>query len=352
MIILKFILSYVIIIAVILPFIPEEEWWVRIFEFPRFQLALIGIGVIVLSLFYFDKNNLHDILVLILVIAATVYQLVLVYPYTFVSPKQVLPASGNSGERNFSIFISNVLQDNRNVNGYLDIIKGSDPDIILALETDYWWRDNLSILKENYPFYCEYPLDNTYGIILFSRLKLVEPEIKFLVEKDIPSIHTWVELKSGETVYLHCLHPEPPTPENKDSDERDAELLIVAKEVKKNDFPSIVAGDLNDVAWSYTTKLFQEISGLLDPRVGRGFYNTFSTGTPIFRWPLDYIFHSVHFKLIKLERLPDFGSDHFPVIAHLSYEPEESSDNKEKHADREDKIEAEEKIEEGLNDKK
>jgi endonuclease/exonuclease/phosphatase (EEP) superfamily protein YafD len=189
-------------------------------------------------------------------------------------------------------------------------------------------------------------------MLLVSRLKLIDPQIRFLVEKDIPSIHTRVELKSGEKIFLHCLHPEPPIPRNKDSDERDAELLIVAKEVKAKDEPTIVAGDLNDVAWSYTTKLFQQISGLLDPRVGRGFYNTFSTKTPFFRWPLDYVFHSKHFKLIGLQRLPEFGSDHFPVIIHLIYEPEQKNTQHEKQADEDDKKEAEEKIEEGINNNK
>jgi hypothetical protein len=79
---------------------------------------------------------------------------------------------------------------------------------------------------------------------------------------------------------------------------------------------------LNDVAWSRTTKLFQKMSGLLDPRVGRGFFNTFHAHIPLLRFSLDHIFHSSEFRVRKLKVLADVGSDHFPVFVELSLEPE------------------------------
>ncbi|WP_407867160.1 endonuclease/exonuclease/phosphatase family protein [Phyllobacterium phragmitis] len=81
------------------------------------------------------------------------------------------------------------------------------------------------------------------------------------------------------------------------------------------------AGDLGDVAWSHTTRLFQRISGTLDPRRGRGMFRTFQARYPLFRWPLDHIFHHAPYTLVHLQRLRDIGSDHLPVLAELNHRP-------------------------------
>lgn len=343
---LLLVLSLVFIVATALPFIRSDEWWIRMFDFPRTQIALGGLCTAVLLLWSRGLQGGVETAAFILLVLCISYQGYKMYPYTPLASPQVLTSNQQRPGARFSLLIANVLQENRNVNEYLQIVQAADPDILLTMETDAWWAGQLAVLDDKYPDTVKYPLENCYGMLLHSGLKLRNAAIKFLVEEDIPSIHTEVELASGEVIALHCLHPRPPhPPTDQDATERDAELLIVGKEVAATEAPTLVAGDLNDVAWSHTTKLFQKISQLLDPRIGRGMYNTFNAKIPFVRWPLDHVFHSNHFKLVKLERLSSFGSDHFPVYIELEYEPAAKRQQPAPRADQEEREEAEEKIE-------
>jgi endonuclease/exonuclease/phosphatase (EEP) superfamily protein YafD len=219
--------------------------------------------------------------------------------------------------------------------------------VVLAVETDAWWQDQLAALEADYPHTVKRPLDNLYGMHLYSRLPLIDPQVHCLVEDDVPSIHTGVRLRDGRQVQLHCVHPAPPSPtENPRSAERDAELLLVAKSLDKPPRAVVVMGDLNDVAWSATTRLFQRIGALLDPRIGRGMFSTFHARYPFLRWPLDHVFCSPDFTVVSLARLPDIGSDHFPIEVVLRLEPDAPDAHQRPRAGAEAHRVAEEKIDE------
>jgi endonuclease/exonuclease/phosphatase (EEP) superfamily protein YafD len=347
----KFVLlaiGVLMILATVLPFLRKDEWWVRIFDFPRLQITLIT-AVVIAAYLPFRGDSVVENGFLVALIVCLLYQGYMMFPYTRLSPKQVQWSKKATRESSFSLLFANVLIENRNAARLKEIIRECDPDLILTAETDQWWGEQLKEFDRTHPYAVAQLQDNSYGMLLQSRLELINPEIKFLVQDDIPSIHTRVKLRSGKEVELRGLHPRPPVPEEDGrSTERDAELLIVGKEVKGKKDPIVVLGDLNDVAWSRTNNLFQDISGLLDPRIGRGFYHTFHAKYPLIRFPLDHFFHSNHFRLVDLRRLPYFGSDHFPVYIELSYEPDAEKEQEELHADQSQKKEAEEKIEEAV----
>lgn len=345
--IILYVLGYFIIIVSLVPLIRNDNWVFRIFEYPRAQKLFINAVLVLLFVFAADWDDNHSLIFLTLLVMNMGYLFYQVYPYTFLAKRQLKGLKNPEDGKHFKLLISNVYQDNRMVDKCLECIRKHEPDIIVLVETDAWWRSQLSPLDNDYPYRVLEPLENTYGMMLYSKLELIEPKVKFLIEEGIPSIHTRVRLPSGDIFVLYCLHPQPPVPqENPRSTERDAEILTIGKEAKASKLPVIVAGDLNDVAWSYTTELFMKVSGLLDPRRGRGFFNTFHANHWFLRWPLDHVFCSKHFQLTNLKRLPAMGSDHFPILVELGLCIEDMGENKKEqlHADPEEMAQAEEKI--------
>lgn len=323
--VLLIMLTGVALLATVLPWLPSKQWYVRIFDYPRLQTFFMGILALVLYAVVYFKRNSTNYLFLVLLVGIIGIQGYKAFPYTLLGTQQVKwSEQGPADTTSVSLFICNVLQTNTAYDQVVARINEYDPDLIITTETDSNWQKGLSEIESRYPNRIAIPLPNTYGMHLYSRLPLDNAQVRYLLEPDIPSIRTRVQLRSGEWVHLFILHPRPPVPgEETDSKERDAEIIMVGREARKETDGVIVAGDFNDVAWSETTELFQEISGFLDPRRGRGFYSTFHAKYPIFRWPLDHLFHSSHFKLLNLERAEKVNSDHFPMYVKLSYEPKE-----------------------------
>ena len=330
--------------------LPLDHWWVRAVDFPRIQILILGLVSLVGLLLLTPQWQMGEIVLLIALVAAIAFQLWMVLPYTRLWKKEVRQAKVMSDPVQVKLMVSNVLTPNNNTQALVDLVQQRQPDILITLESDKKWEKALSVIEPDYPYNVKVPLDNLYGMHLYSKLELIDPEVKYLLIDDIPSIHTQLRLSNGKVIWLYCLHPMPPSPTEADkSTTRDAELLMVGRHIKQNNQTARLAGDLNDVAWSKTTLMFKRISGLLDPRIGRFFINTFHVNYPILRWALDHIFHSPCFTVVDIERMPSIGSDHFPVLTTLQYEEcatTEQADNA-TQASEKDKQQTHEKIEEG-----
>ncbi len=311
-----FILASIIILATLIPFIRKDHWTFRVFEFPRLQKLILGLVATLLG-GYVLMESLYVQIVFGVLILCQLYLAYLIYPFTPLASKTVKSAKAQGAS--FKILISNVYQFNKRYDKLRRRIAAANPDIILLVETDEKWKDEISECVDDYPFKVEYPQDNTYGMLFYSKIEMTEHDIRFLIKKEYPSIKIKLEMPSGVECLFFGVHPPPPSPtERTYSTDRDNELWLVAKEIENIHMPVIVAGDLNDVAWSFTTDQFIEISKLQDPRKGRGIYATFHAKIPFMRWPLDHLFCSSHFKLVKMGRLKNINSDHFPVLVELT----------------------------------
>jgi endonuclease/exonuclease/phosphatase (EEP) superfamily protein YafD len=340
-------LTYFLAFVTVLPLWRYSAWWVRGFDFPRLQFMILALLLLLAEIIFLDFSDYDSWIVTTIAFGAFCFHGSWILPFTKLFPVEVKPSRHNDPKNKITFLTANVLTTNQNYKGLLDLVAKHQPDVLVALETDRWWEEKLCELETDYVHTLKCPLDNRYGMHVYSRLALEDTAIQYLVEPDVPSMHALVVLRSGVRVRVHFLHPAPPSPtENPASSERDAELLVVAKSVSDEACPIIVTGDLNDVAWSATTRLFRKISGLLDPRIGRGMFNTFHAEFWFARWPLDHLFHSEHFTLAHIKRLPYFGSDHFPMLVALSYDEPYGADQEGLVADEEDKAWAEEKMEE------
>lgn len=322
-------LSYAGLVAVasFVHLIRSDHWLIRIWDFPHLQLTILAAGGMVVWLALGPTLTGPLKFVPVSLLSALAYQGWLIYPYTPLHRWQVRrQTTARPAEQrvdNLRLLVANVYMHNTRMPDVHRLIAKHRPDIVLLLETNEAWCLAMQPIEVEYPYRVLCPLENTYGMLLYTRLPIRHHELRFLIQDDIPSIYARVQLPSGQLLHFYGVHPMPPSPtEHYRSTERDAELLLVGREARQRTGPVIVAGDLNDVAWSHTTRLFQRISGLLDPRIGRGLYSTFHARYFFLRWPLDHVFVSTHFRLRRLRRLPNCGSDHFPILVELAADPE------------------------------
>jgi endonuclease/exonuclease/phosphatase (EEP) superfamily protein YafD len=340
------VISWSFIVAVLLPFVRNDHWVFRIFEYPRFQKFVATLICFLLLAFTTSFSELSfQVVTVAALFLCVIYLGYKIFPYTPFQKKEMWHVVSKDESNQLKIFTANVYQENTDYERMLRQIKSCDADIVFLLETNHTWEKHMRALENEYSFQLKAPLENTYGLLFYSKFPVEQGEVKYLVENDIPSVEATVLLPSGQKIKVFGLHPKPPVPgEDVTSTAKDKELMKVAFKAKACKLPVVVMGDLNDVAWSHVTELFRKNSGLLDPRRGRGFYSTFSAFNWFLRFPLDYVFCSSHFGLIEMKRMPKNGSDHFAMFSCFEYVPSLTAVHEEPVADAEEKEAAQEKL--------
>ncbi len=312
-------------VSTVLPFLPVAHGIVRIGDFPRQQVLAISLAVLALILVLSPTGPTWDVIAVVLAAVALV-QAWHVVPFTPLVRRQTVDAKPEETGEPFRLIACNVKMSNRNYADLVGLLEREDPDLIVLMEVDRAWADALATFLSDYRTVVDKALENSYGMILASKFELSDTEAGYLLTDGVPSVITTVTMPEGSTFRLYSIHPEPPVP-TRGTEGRDGETALVALRVRDEELPVLVTGDLNDVAWSGTTRRFRRISGLLDPRIGRKVFSTFDARYPLIRWPLDHLFHSAEFRLKGMRRLPPCGSDHFPVMFDMLLTPREKAES-------------------------
>lgn len=307
------------------PFLKVGWWPVRLCDFPRLQLGVVALGGAALAtglaLGPAGRAEHAALLCAMLVVAA--WQISHAAPYSLLRPKTVPDCRRSRSSLRLAVL--NLDFRNPRRADAARVITSLDADILVLIEIDEEWRRSLDALASDRRWREGRVLDDGLGLLVWSRVPLIEPTTEFLVTNDRPSVHAVIDWPGAGPVRFVALHPSPPGLERDDGErensrKRDAELILVAKRVaERRDEAHIVAGDFNDVAWSHTTRLFQRLSGLRDPRVGRSLLSTYHARYPMLRYPIDHVFVSDGFRVAGLARVRIPGSDHLGIVADLDF---------------------------------
>ncbi len=154
----------------------SPHWFVRGWDFPRVQIALLAGGAGVVYAWCCAGGAPHDWAFLSAVLACVLWQFSRIYPYTPLAPRRVQRSRLPRAERRrrLRLLICNVQMENTAHERVLRLVGDTDPDVLLAVETDQRWVRALDPLEAAYPHVVRQPQDNWFGLVLFSRLPLLE----------------------------------------------------------------------------------------------------------------------------------------------------------------------------------
>ncbi|PRD48083.1 endonuclease/exonuclease/phosphatase family protein [Sphingobacterium haloxyli] len=341
------VISILLILLSVLPFIQHQHWIFRVAEFIKIQLLILQIIVFGVMMVYVQEMSWLWAIQSLQFLLIT-YHVYVLMRYTKFWKKQKPTKTASSSDK-IKIISCNIYQYNNEYHRFIQLIEQEQPDIFVTMESNANWEKAMQCLEKDYPYQEKVALENTYGMHFYTKLKVRNIQTHYFVADDVPSIEAELETHDGHRFVFFAVHPPPPSPtEEENSKERDGDLLSVAKKVRDYTLPVLVTGDFNNVAWAKSSILFKKTSELIDARIGRGILSTFHAKYWFFRVPLDLVFHSTDIIIDKLFIYPSVGSDHFPIGCTFHVEADsQKQDEDVKHLEAGEMEEVNELVEEG-----
>ncbi len=200
------------LVATFVPLLHTPVWWVRVADYPRLQLAIVlvitGTGAAVLL----NRSRRPVQLFMLAALVGVAFNVAKLFPFTDASWSGAAQVATCPSDNTLRVLSANVHVTNRQSDKLMRLIAAEKPDLLILMETDEWWHQQLAPLRQQYPYVVAQVERGPYGMHLFSRYKLVDPQIRFFVAPDNPSIITGVQLPSRGRTHLHWPAPAAPRP--------------------------------------------------------------------------------------------------------------------------------------------
>ncbi|HAS45389.1 MAG TPA: hypothetical protein DCS93_33200 [Microscillaceae bacterium] len=291
------------------------------FVFISLQAIALQIGVMwLLAVALFPLFQMQRYIVAHLVgIAALVFYL---YPKAF--PK-VYWTKHTSEVATFKALHLNVHDRNTQHQRLIDQVLAQKADLVTLIEVNHRWAKALQAgLKQGYPYYFIYPVDNAFsGMAVFAKYPL--ENVQYILEDEPPTIAGNIHLPQGE-IHFISSHTSAPILQGRIK-RRYQQLDKLAQEITEHqDLPVLLLGDFNAVPWERLILDFKQQTQMQATR--SGLQNTFPTWALWAGIPIDYIFYSSQLVCYGNTVFQYTGSDHVGLVGEFGWRQEEIKEAK------------------------
>ncbi len=225
-------------------------------------------------------------------------------------------AAGPPLARPLRVVSFNVLFTNTRYADTVHWVQQTAPDIAFFPEVTPAWEAGLAPLKTTLPHCINHSQTHNFGFALFSKYPIVEQILVPSPVLGVAMVQVTLDI-DGQQVIFVGMHPPSPLSAAL-SEARDTAYEELAKRLRNETRPVIVAGDFNATPWSHALRPLFE-AGLRDTRLGSGFSATWQRRIPFVAIPIDLILLSGPIHTHACWTGPDLGSDHRPVVADLQW---------------------------------
>lgn len=215
----------------------------------------------------------------------------------------------------------NVWGDDLQAERKLAWLRGQGADVIVLEEVSPASGPILDGLRDLYPYQvtCEkrpYPC----SVMILAR-RSAQAEGHFSGKGPWQANTAWARFASPEGPFtVMGVHMVWPTPDG----HQQRQQKTLAAQAKAFDARTlIVAGDFNSTPWSFSLRRLDKALGL--PRRTRalaswpsGQFTRFHLTAPMPAFPIDHIYAGPAWRTVRIDRGPNLGSDHFPIVVTLT----------------------------------
>ena len=195
-----------------------------------------------------------------------------------------------------------------------EIVRNADPDVLVVQELTPHADSVLKEFDTAFPHFHKFPADGPRGIGIWSRYEL-ESAATFALGR-LPAIEARVRAPQGSFTVIGAHLSSPMRPRRAAA--RNSELRELGVRSAAIEGPLVVAGDFNITPYSPYFADWLEVSGLTDTRRGRTLAPSWPTMVPLVGIPIDHVAVNSGFAIRSHQRLPNFESDHYGILAELT----------------------------------